>query len=95
VVETFQLNNTEQQLTACKAEVIRLETMVTEKEKTITTLKRRLLLNEHDTAAQPKERNDTAEMKLMILRSVLCFILPFMFFLGFSWDRFCQGIICF
>ena len=42
--KTFQLNDTEQQLTACKAEVIRLETMVTEKEKTITTLKRRLLL---------------------------------------------------
>jgi adenine C2-methylase RlmN of 23S rRNA A2503 and tRNA A37 len=89
--------------------------MVTEKEKTITTLKRRLLLNEHDTAAQPKERNDTEEMKLMIQRnqimietvllrmeqlriqafhSVLCFILPFMFFLGFSWDSFCQEIIC-
>jgi hypothetical protein len=49
--------------------VIRLETMVTEKEKTITTLKRRLLLNEHDTAAQPKERNDTAEMKLMIQKN--------------------------
>jgi hypothetical protein len=31
--KTFQLNDTEQQLTACKAEVIRLETMVTEKEK--------------------------------------------------------------
>jgi hypothetical protein len=29
----FQLNDTEQQLTACKAEVVRLETMVTEKEK--------------------------------------------------------------
>ena len=43
--------------------------MVTEKEKTITTLKRRLLLNEHDTAAQPKERNDTEEMKLMIQRN--------------------------
>ena len=43
--------------------------MVTEKEKTITTLKRRLLLNEHDTAAQPKERNDTAEMKLMIQKN--------------------------
>ena len=44
---------------------------VTEKEKTITTLKRRLLLNEHDTAAQPKERNlnDTEEMKLMIQRN--------------------------
>jgi hypothetical protein len=26
--KTFQLNDTEQQLTACKAEVIRLETMV-------------------------------------------------------------------
>ena len=43
--------------------------MVTEKEKTITTLKRRLLLNEHDTAAQPMERNDTAEMKLMIQKN--------------------------
>ena len=31
--KAFQLNDTEQQLTACKAEVIRLETMVTEKEK--------------------------------------------------------------
>jgi hypothetical protein len=28
-----------------------------------------LLLNEHDTAAQPKERNDTAEMKLMIQKN--------------------------
>lgn len=27
--KAFQLNDTEQQLTACKAEVIRLETMVT------------------------------------------------------------------
>jgi hypothetical protein len=29
----------------------------------------RRLLNEHDTAAQPKERNDTEEMKLMIQRN--------------------------
>ena len=36
--KAFQLNDTEQQLTACKAEVIRLETMVTEKEKKLSQL---------------------------------------------------------
>ena len=66
----FQLNDVEKQLVACKAEITRtittLESLVNDKDRTITTLKTRLLLTENKCTTAPIIENNNDEMSTTI-----------------------------